>query len=307
MDYKQLQSFVEVIKQKSFSAAAEKLKISQPTISTHVKNLEEELNAKLLIRTARTMELTPMGKEVYECSEHILKLWNEMQDRWNGEGTKLIHLGASTIPSAYILPEILPFFGEKYPEILFEVNQGDSQEIIQAVCKGIYDVGLVGMKTEEDSLKFEEFYEDRLLIITPVKEKYISMKKEQCEFSREQLLKESFILREDGSGSKKNAAEILIKMGIMENDLRVTARVNDQETIKNLVSAGLGISVVSEKAVKDYVQTGKLLAFDFPEKWSGRQLYVIYQKDSKLRADIRWFIDYLHQFYRGEVLETMES
>lgn len=300
MDYKQLQSFVEVIRQKSFSAAAEKLKISQPTISTHVKNLEEELETKLLLRTARTMELTPKGQEVYECSEHILKLWNEMLERWDGNGTRIIHIGASTIPSAYILPEVLPSFGEQYPEILFEVNQGDSQQIIHGVRKGSYDIGLVGMKTEEDSLEFKEFYEDRLVIITPVKEKYVSMKKEQREFTKELLLKEAFILREDGSGSKKNAAELLKKMGVLESELTVAARINDQETIKNLVSSGLGISVVSEKAVKDYVKNGKLLEFDFPENKSGRQLYVIYPKDSKLKDYIKWFIDYLYQFYQSE-------
>lgn len=304
MDYKQLQSFVEVVERKSFSAAAEKLKISQPTISTHVKNLEEELNAHLIIRTARNLELTPKGMELYECSKNIMRLWDNLVEQWQGNGINTIHIGASTIPSAYILPEVIPAFGENHEDVYFEVNQGDSQEIINAIRKGIYDIGLVGMKTEEDSLRFQKFYQDKLIVITPVKEKFLAMKSVQSNFPKESLLKEPFILREDGSGSRKNAANLLGRIGISEDDLQVVARVNDQETIKNLVSGGLGVSIISEKAVENYLSEGRLLSFDIPGSETERDLYVICQKDYIIKDYIKLFIDYLFEFYKGKEEES---
>ena len=108
MDFKQLHSFISVVRCRSFTEAAEELGISQPTISTHIRILEEELNSRLIVRTAKSFEVTPRGMELFECAQNILKLRDDMVSRWNGHGSKVIRLGVSTIPSAYILPEVLP-------------------------------------------------------------------------------------------------------------------------------------------------------------------------------------------------------
>lgn len=301
MDYKQLQSFVEVVNQKSFSAAAEKLGISQPTISTHIKNLEEELKSRLLIRTARNLELTEKGRELFACAKNILKLWDDMVDDWNGKGRKEIQMGASTIPSGYILPEIIPDFGKKYDDIYFVVNQGDSQEIMDAVRKGTYDIGLVGMKNDEEELEFQMFYQDKLVVITPVNAHFTELKERGNVISAQDLMQESMILRESGSGSRKNAARLLEEMGIREDELRVAARVSDQEAIKNLVAGGLGISILSEKAVETDIAKGRMLSFELPVESAQRDLYIITQKDYILKNHIKVFRDYLLEHYeKGE-------
>lgn len=146
MDFKQLHSFISVVRCRSFTEAAEELGISQPTISTHIRILEEELNSRLIVRTAKSFEVTPRGMELFECAQNILKLRDDMVSRWNGHGSKVIRLGVSTIPSAYILPEVLPTFGKSHDDIYFVVTQSDSRGIIDAVHKGSYDLGLVGMK-----------------------------------------------------------------------------------------------------------------------------------------------------------------
>lgn len=136
MDFKQLQSYIAIVKYKSFTIAAEKLGISQPTISTHIRILEEELDSQLVTRTAKNFEITPRGWELYDCAQSIIKLRDDMVDRWNGNEPKVIRLGVSTIPSAYILPEVLPGFEKQHKDICFAVNQCDSRGIIQAVQKG---------------------------------------------------------------------------------------------------------------------------------------------------------------------------
>ena len=110
MEFKQLQSFVAVVDYGSFTKASEKLFISQPTISTHIRMLEEEFQSCLLVRTTKSIELTPRGQEFYECAVSILSLKKHLLESWNDEAHNIIHLGASTIPSAYLLPELLPAY-----------------------------------------------------------------------------------------------------------------------------------------------------------------------------------------------------
>lgn len=173
MDFKQLQSFISVVRCKSFTEAAEELGISQPTISTHIRILEEELNSRLIVRTAKSFEVTPRGTELFECAQNILKLRDDMINRWNGHDSKVIRLGVSTIPSAYILPEVLPTFGKSHEDIYFVVTQSDSRGIIDAVHKGSYDLGLVGMKTDDEQLVFRKFYQDHLVLVAPVNDYFL--------------------------------------------------------------------------------------------------------------------------------------
>ena len=188
MDFKQLRSFISVVRCRSFTEAAEELGISQPTISTHIRILEEELNSRLIVRTAKSFEVTPRGMELFECAQNILKLRDDMVSRWNGHGSKVIRLGVSTIPSAYILPEVLPTFGKSHDDIYFVVTQSDSRGIIDAVHKGSYDLGLVGMKTDDEQLVCKKFYQDHLVLIAPVTDYFLEMK-DTGNFSHQKFLR----------------------------------------------------------------------------------------------------------------------
>ena len=297
MEFKQLESYIAIVKYKNLTTAAEALGISQPTISIHLKNLEEELHTRLIIRTAKNFEVTQRGQEFFICAQNILKLRDDLVNSWNGREAEIIRMGVSTIPSAYILPEVLPVFGKEHENVYFSIDQMDSQKVIDEVHKGTYDLGLVGMKTEDELLAFEQFYQDRLVVITPVKEKFLRMK-EQKEMPVECLFQEPVILREEGSGSGKSAGRFLEKMGIKEEKLHVAARINDQESIKNLVAGGLGISIVSEKAVKDYVESRRLLQFSLPEEFSGREFYIVYQKNYILEECAGEFIKFLKAYQK---------
>ena len=296
MDFKQLHSFISVVRCRSFTEAAEELGISQPTISTHIRILEEELNSRLIVRTAKSFEVTPRGMELFECAQNILKLRDDMVSRWNGHDSKVIRLGVSTIPSAYILPEVLPTFGKSHDDIYFVVTQSDSRGIIDAVHKGSYDLGLVGMKTDDEQLVFKKFYQDHLVMIAPVNDHFLEMK-DTGSFSLEEVLQEQpVILREQGSGTGKSASAFLQKIG--EDKLHIAARINDQEAIKNLVAGGLGVSIVSEKAVHDYIDAKRLLQFELPGHIAGREFYIIYHKEYILKDYVCEFIRYLEHCYK---------
>ena len=253
MELKQLESFTNVVEYRSFTKAAEKLYISQPTISTHIRQLEEELHSRLIIRTTKSIEITPRGWELYECACHILSLRVNLLQRWAGESRKIIRLGASTIPSAYLLPEILPEFGRLHPDTYFVIHQSDSQGVIDGLTDGMFDVGLIGMCADSEALCCQPFCQDRMVLVTPVTPRFLELQ-QLPEVPLETLLAEPIILREQGSGTNKSASHYLERIGVSESMLRITARINDPEAIKNLVAGGLGVSIISEKAAHNFIQ-----------------------------------------------------
>lgn len=172
MDFKQLTSFVTVVDCRSFSKAAQQLFISQPSISTHIQHLEEELGNALLSRNAKTIEMTPAGAEFYEYASNILQIRDKMVVCCGIEAAKQIHLGASTIPSAYLLPEICAAFSKKHSDASFSIVQSDSLKITEGVIEKRFDLGFVGTKAQNSDLSFTPFYEDRIVLITPATETF---------------------------------------------------------------------------------------------------------------------------------------
>lgn len=295
MEFKQLQSFVAVVQHKSFTKAAEHLFLSQPTISAHVRQLEEELGTRLILRTTRSIEVSEKGQEIFEYASNILSLRDRITEVCTKQPQKIIHLGASTIPSAYILPDVLPEFGTLFPDTYFAIHQSDSQGIVSSLKEGLFDVGLVGMKVEDDLLECVPFCSDHMILIAPVNEHFLDYKHQ--EVSVQSLLHEPIIMREKGSGSKKTADRYLESIGISDADLNIVARINDQEAIKKLVAGGLGVSIISEMAAKNYLAEKRILGFALPEGASSRNLYLIYRKNYILKPYIRKFIRFIVERY----------
>lgn len=296
MELKQLRSFAAVVRYGSFTRAAENTYLSQPTISTHIRALEEELNTQLLLRDTKNLQVTPRGQELYECACRMLELQDNLLQRWRQSDQHIIQLGASTIPSAYILPEVLPLYGKQNPGSYFVVHQSDSRQVIEGVAGGLFDVGMSGMPCQDEAIRCEPFFRDRMVLITPVSRRFLAMQS-QGQDALAELLHEPIILREAGSGSQKSADRFLAQMGLRETELRVTARVNDQESIKNLVSGGLGVSIVSEKAVRDFVAEKRLLAFPLPPGSAERNLYLLLPRHAS--ADSLRFCSFVREFYRA--------
>lgn len=294
MDFKQLQSFVTVVQEESFTQAAGRLFISQSTVSTHIHQLESELNTKLILRTTKSLQITPKGRELYEYTLNILELKERMIQACSIESRRIIHLGASTIPSAYILPQLLADFGKSHQDIYFIIHQSDSQGIINGLKDGLFNLGFIGMSCEDSDFCCQPFCKDRMVVITPVNEHFLQYK-QQKENVLPELLREPLILREKGSGSKKMADNFLAHSGISEDELQIVARVNDQETIKNLVAGGMGISIISEKAAHNFLQEKRLLAFELPQAFSERSLYLIYRKNYLLPSYVKEFLGFISQ------------
>ena len=293
MDFKQLKSFAAVVEYQNFSKAAERLHIAQPTISTHVRMLEEELNTRLILRTTKSIEITPQGWDAYRYAIKILDLRDRIMDSCSADSKNIIRVGASTIPAAYILPEVMSRYGEVSPNSYFVINQAHSREVIDGVMDGQYDVGLMSMPADREGLVCLPLCENRLVMITPVTERFIRLQLQSASPLKE-LLKEPIVLRE--VGSKKSANYYLEAMGIQEDTLQVVARVNDQDTVKNMVARGMGVSLISEIAARDFVRERRLLKFPLPDYDSNQHIYLIYRSRFGSEPKVQDFVNFLQRY-----------
>ncbi len=297
MDMKQLEAFVKVVELQSFSRAAESLYLTQPTISTRIVSLEQELNTKFLERTTKKVTVTSAGEKLYEYAKKILTLKEEIYEAFEEKEkvSEQIQMAGSTIPSQYILPELIPAFQKENKNIYFSINQGDSLYVIDEILQHKVDIGFVGMKTDNNRLHYIPFYEDVLVIIMPNNDYYKELLKAKNPLGT--LLKEPMLLREDGSGTKKSVDGFIESMNLKIEQLNVVARINDQGIIKRSVSKGMGISIMSKKAVLDYAQDGKVLMYEPEKQEIRRELYIVFEKYKKLSRLQKSFIAFCSQFY----------
>ncbi len=284
MEFKQLRTFVEVVHTESFTEAAQKLFLSQPTVSQHIRQLEEEMGTRLVMRTTRKIEITAEGRQLCSYAEDILALRDRMVANCSRRESSILSISASTIPSAYILPSVLKLFGREHPDVYFSIHQSDSAGAERGVLEGVFDLGLIGRLPESENLEATEFCSDSMVLITPVNPYFLEMKKKHVNVRK--LLDQPIILREEGSGSLKAADRYLESEKIDEGDLRVVARINDQEAIKNMVAGGLGMSFLSSRAAQEFVESKRVLSFDLPVETAVRKFYVI-QRRNDIQTPLR--------------------
>ena len=297
MDFKQLRSFVAVADCGSFTRAAARLYASQPTVSAHIRQLEDELRQTLFLRTTKSLAITPRGRELYDYAVHVLELKDQMLCSWSAE-ENTIRLGASTIPSGYILPELLPPYRALHPKSVFSVFQSDSAGVLEALRAGRCCLGFTGAEEAQGDLAFTPFFRDHMVLIAPNTARYRSLFSDNTP-TRELLKTEPVLLREIGSGSQKCADAYLQAERLDAASLHVAARLSDQQSIKNLVAAGLGLSILSEKAVEEERKTGRLLVRPLEGRRAERSLYLVWRRTQVLPEQTRSFVEFVLNFYAG--------
>ena len=277
----------------SFTQAAAQLYTSQPTISAHIRQLEEELQQRLFLRTTKSLSITPHGRELYDYAVQVLSLQDRLLAGWR-QGDSVVSLGASTIPSAYLLPDLLARFSVLHPDISFDIHQSDSSGVLRALRTGRFDLGLTGMTAPDEDLVFTPLYQDTMVLIAPNTPEFSAAKAQNMPLAA-LLQSHPLLLRENGSGSQRSADDFLRAAGLKTDALHVAARLNDQESIKNLVAAGLGLAIVSAVSVARERDRGDLLVF--PLANAARTFYVVTRRHDFLSPAARQFFDFSVRFY----------
>ncbi len=298
LDY--LQTFITVVEKGGFSKAAEVLSLTQPAVSFQIQTLERELGEKLIDRSSAKIKLTPAGEIVYKYAHKLLKEKGRLEEslaKMSGAVRGELHLGASTIPGEYILPAILAKFKKDFPDVDLHLQIEDSYEVSKKVSQHEIDIGFTGSKFSTHPVIFEDFASDELLLITSSHHPLASRK----EVSLSQILKEPFILREEGSGTRKTLQEALKKKGYSLDDLNVVMELGSTQSVITGVAADLGISVVSEWALKPYLKTGMLKSLKIKNLPLKRKIYLVYHPRAHFSHTQKVFLDYCRKLENSKL------
>lgn len=299
MNLKQLEAFVQVAEGGSFSKAAKELFLTQPTISSHISSLERELNARLFVRNTKEVSLSEDGIKLYKYAKQMLDLQRKIEVTFgmDEEGeSHAVTIAASTIPAQYLLPEVLTRFSERYPQEQIRIQETDSSKVVMQIVDHRVDIGFTGTVLEKKHCKYIPFYKDELVIITPNTPKYqelVQGNKEDISW----IKKEHVIMREEGSGTRKEAELQLKGAGVKFAGLDIIASIENQETIKKSVRQGMGISVLSKLATADEVANGEILAFPIPNSDEGRDINLVYNKNYQMTRSAERFIKVVKEVY----------
>ena len=291
MELKFLDIFCKVVELKSFSKAAGALHLTQPTVSIHIKALEEEFSTKLLDRLGKKVIPTQAGEILYRYAKEISRLKDEARlalDQLSGRMRGRLLVGASTIPGEYILPEFLGPFKKDYPDVFPVLRIGDTEEIHAMVLDGEVDVGVVGSIIEDRNILSTEFLDDEMILVSAPA------------FRRTSIVREAvsglpLLQREAGSGSRASLEASLRENGIEPGSLNIVAEIGSTQAVIQAVKSGLGVAFISRLAVKSDIQRGALREIKVKGLTIRRHFYII---THRLRADspiTKTFVQFLSE------------
>jgi len=269
--------FVELVDLGSYSYVADKLNLTQPAVTMQIKVLEEHFNTKLVIKDKGQIILTPAGRVIYNKAKDIIKDWEIAENKVNYYRGKLydtFKIGASTIPSVYLLPEKLALFSQEYPEVKVIIETGDSKDIIEKLEKGEVDVGIVGYRPKAIKYATKVVAEDFLTVIFPSD----SPLAEKDKIYLNDLKQEKILIREKGSGTRKAFIKELDKAGINISGFNIKACLGSTEAVIASVESGLGISFISSLAACKAIKCNKVKMIEVEDLSVTRNFYLAYHK-----------------------------
>jgi DNA-binding transcriptional LysR family regulator len=292
VDLHELEVFCKIVELKSFSRAAEAVRLSQPTVSGHIKALEDALGLRLFDRAGKTITTTQAGELLYGYGRRLLTLRAEAEQalaEFKGGLKGSLCIGGSSVPGAYILPPFIARFKQDYPEVTIYLKIGDSREACRAVAEGHCDLAAVGARFEDARLAFEPLAEDELVLVVPRRHPWARRPSVRLK----DLAGQPFIVREVGSGSRQYAERALAEKGLDTETLRVVAEMGSNEAVRQAVKAGSGLAIISRRAVEDDLKAGSLAAVRIESIRFLRQFYIASHRTRTQSPACRAFLRFL--------------
>ena len=285
MDLDQLHTFLEIVRLKSFSKAAQTCYRTQPAISAQVRQLEQELNTTLFERLGTKISLTVAGRIFAEHAEQILALRRRAQDTINElekvpRGELLIAANEATC--IYVLPGVFAEFKKQFPNVQLSVDRSYGTRVVQAVLDNLADFGITQLPVQEKKLQVVKIYSDEIKLLVPAGHKLASYER----VMPRDLLSEQLLLPKTGT----TRARLNSWLDPVLDELHVSMELDSTEMIKRFVMANLGLSFLAASHCQEEVNTHRLAAVSLGPEPMIRRVGLIYRRDKSLSKAALGFI-----------------
>jgi DNA-binding transcriptional LysR family regulator len=278
MDLRRLEIFAKVAELGSFSRAAQALSLTQPTVSEHVRALEDELGVQLLDRLGRGAAPTRAGQLLLGYAQRMLTLSREARqaiDQFQGRLSGELIIGGSTIPGEYVLPALVGQFKAKQADISIVLLIGDSRQVSEWVDDGRVELAVVGARPGQRTLEARGLMGDELVVVVPAEHAWA---RRQI-VSLAEVKAEPMVVRERGSGSRQALEHALDEGGTSLASFRLVGEMGSTQAIKQAVRAGVGISLISKRAVEDECKAGLVVCLKIAQLEVRRAFYLVTHRD----------------------------
>lgn len=252
-----LKVFETVARRLSFTHAAEELFITQPAITRHIRELERLFECRLFNRNGRKIALTPEGEKLLASSRRVLKEYALLNENVASDSSRLegvLHMGASTTLSQYVLPPILALFNRMYPDVCVELMDGNTECIESAVANDAVQLAVIEGRGEYPGLQYRSLIQDEIILVTSSSNTSLFRK----EWPVEKLKEIPLVMREAGSGSLDFIRTALVEKGVREEELYIPMRLGSSEGIKRYLLRSEAAAFLSSYAVREELGRGEL-------------------------------------------------
>ncbi|MDO3377398.1 selenium metabolism-associated LysR family transcriptional regulator [Geoalkalibacter halelectricus] len=294
MDLKRLEVFCRTVEYKSFTRAAEVLLLSQPTVSEHIRHLEELLGEKLLDRLGREVLPTPAGRILYQYAQRMLRLKDEACqaiEHFRGNLAGHLALGASTIPGAYLLPRRIAAFKREVPSIQISLLISGTGNIERGLLQGDLELAIIGAQAKDARLECRALFYDEIVLAVPPDHPLAR----QPEVGVADLHAQDFLLRERASGTRAVTTATLREHGFDLDKARVVAELGSGEAIRESVKAGIGVAFISSLAVAEEQRRGTLAIVALKDFSLQRPFYLTHRRNRQLTPVAEMFCRHLEE------------
>jgi len=285
MDFDQLHTFLEIVRLKSFSKAAQTCYRTQPAISAQVKQLEQELHADLFERFGSRISLTTAGRILATYAEQMLELRRRVQDEVaelerNPRGELVIAANEATC--IYVLPTVFSEYRQLFPAVQLQVNRSYGSRVVEAVLDNSADFGLTQLPVEEKRMQVVNVHQDEIRAIVPAAHPLAG----RASLGPRDLVGYYLVLPQQG----KTRTRLNEWLEPAEDEIQISMELDSTEMMKRFVMAGLGISFLAVSNCREEVAAGKLKAIPLGPEPMIRRLGLIYRKDKALSKAALGFI-----------------
>ena len=285
MDFDQLHTFLEIVRLKSFSKAAQTCYRTQPAISAQVRQLEQELRADLFERFGSRISLTTAGRIFASYAEQMLDLRRRAQDaiaelETNPRGELVIAANEATC--IYILPKVFSQFRQLFPAVQLQVDRSYASRVVEAVMENSADFGLTQLPVEEKRLQVVSIYHDEVRLIVPANHALAGKRT----VAPEDVVESFLLLPNQG----KTRTRLNHWLEPVEDDIHISMELDSTEMMKRFVMAGLGVTFLAVSNCREEIAAGKLRAIALSPEPMIRRLGLIYRKDKALSKAALGFI-----------------
>ena len=297
MDFDQLHTFLEIVRLKSFSKAAQTCYRTQPAISAQVRQLEQELHTELFERFGSRISLTTAGRIFAEYAEQLLDLRRRAQDaiaelEINPRGELVIAANEATC--IYVLPEVFSEYRQLFPAVQLQVNRSFGAHVVEAVMDNSADFGLTQLPVEEKRLQVVTIHHDEIRLIVPARHPLGSKRS----VTPEDLVDFYLVLPQQG----KTRSRLNDWLSPVADEIRISMELDSTEMMKRFVMAGLGLTFLAVSNCREETASGKLRAIALSPEPMVRRLGLIYRKDKALSKAALGFIQVVLENLKDRVV-----